>query len=171
MCYINIYLYMHKVGVGLMLVALSLAFVFLPNNLAFPYFGLFSLYFPSSMLQNTVSLSDSQDTVNALYWVKDNMPDDACLLVHRVFYGWASLTMDGDKLIHYGYDAPETAAQELEENGAEYQLYLIWWVNGSGWHGQANVSSAFGQVYNSNRIAIFTYNNDSYSSVSYIENQ
>ena len=157
---------MYKVGFGLMLATLSLAFVFLPNNLAFPYFGLFSLYIPSSMLQNTVSLSDSQDTVNALQWVKDNMPSDARLLVHRVFYGWASLTLNGTQLIHYGYDTPETMAQELEESGSEYHLYLIWWVNGSGWHGQANVSSAFSQVYNSSRIAVFTYNSTAYSSSS-----
>jgi hypothetical protein len=156
----------HKAGVGLMLATLSLSFIVLPTNLAFPYFGLFTLYVPSSMLQNTVSLSDSQDTVNALEWVKENMPDDARLLVHDVFYGWASLTLDGSQLISYGYNNPEAMAQKLEENGSVRQLYLIWWVNGSGWHGQPTVSSAFMQVYNSSRIAVFTYNDSAYLSTS-----
>ncbi len=155
----------HKAGVGLMLATLSLSFIVLPNNLAFPYFGLYALYVPSSMLQNTVPLSDSQDTVNALNWVNENMPSGARLLVHDVFYGWASLTFEGSQLIPYGYDNPETMAQKLEENGSE-QLYLVWWINGSGWHGQPTVSSAFRQVYQSGRIAVFTYNNSAYFSTS-----
>jgi hypothetical protein len=147
----------HKAGIGLMLATLSVSFMVLPNSLAFPYFGFFTLYVPSSMLQNTVSLSDSQDTVNALQWVKNNMPSDARLLVHDVFYGWASLTLDGSQLIPYRYGDPETMAQKLEENGSEYKLYLVWWINGSGWHGQPNVSSPFRVVYESGRIAVFTY--------------
>jgi hypothetical protein len=155
----------HKAGIGLMLATLSLGFIVLPNNLAFPYFGLFSLYVPSSMLQNTVPLSDSCDTANALEWVQNNLPSNACLLVHDVFYGWASLTLDGSQLIPYGYENPETIAQNLEENGSRYQLYLIWWVNGSGWHGQPTVSSSFRQVYESGKIAVFTYTS-SYQSTS-----
>ncbi|MBN1245713.1 hypothetical protein JXA31_08995 [Candidatus Bathyarchaeota archaeon] len=155
-----------KAGVGLLLAILSLSFIVLPNNLAFPYFGLYTLYMPSSMLQNTVSLSDSQDTVNALNWVNENMPSDARLLVHDVFYGWASLTLDGSQLIPYGYANPETTAQKLKENGSEHQLYLIWWINGSGWHGQPTVSSTFRQVYESGQIAVFTYNADAYFSAS-----
>jgi hypothetical protein len=152
----------YKAGVGLMLATLSVGFMILPNTLAFPYFGLFTLYVPSSMLQNTVSLSDSQDTVNALQWVRNNMPSDARLLVHDVFYGWASLTLDGSQLIRYGYGNPEAMAQKLEENGSVYHLYLIWWINGSGWHGQPTVSSAFRQVYESGRLAVFTYNTSAY---------
>jgi hypothetical protein len=147
----------HKAGIGLMLATLSVSFMVLPNSLAFPYFGLFTLYVPSSMLQNTVSLSDSQDTVNALQWVRNNMPSNGRLLVHDVFYGWASLTLEGIQLIRYGYGNPETMAQKLEENGSEYKLYLVWWINGSGWHGQPNVSSPFRVVYESGRIAVFTY--------------
>jgi hypothetical protein len=148
----------YKAGVGLMLATLSVGFIVLPNNLAFPYYVSYPTYVPTSMLQNTVSLSDSQDTANALQWVRNNMPSDALLLVHDVFYGWASLTLDGGHLIPYGYGNPEATAQKLDENGSEYPLYLVWWVNGSGWHGQPTVSSAFRQVYASGRIAVFAYN-------------
>jgi hypothetical protein len=149
----------YKVGAGLILATLSVGFMLLPNNLAFPYFAMFPLYVPTSMLQNTVSLSDCQDTVNVLQWTKANMDDDACLLVHKAFYGWASLALDSDQLIHYEYDNPETTAQKLMEDGLHYQLYLIWWVNGSGWYDQPTVSSAFGEeLYKSGRIAVFKYN-------------
>jgi hypothetical protein len=155
-----------KLGVGLMVATLSLGFMILPNNLAFPYFAAFPLYVPTSMLQNTVSLSDCQDTVNALQWARNNLPRDVRLLVHDVFHGWASLTLDGDQLISYGYGNPETLAQKLEENGSEYPLYLIWWIDGSGWHGQPTVSSAFLEVYESGKIAVFTYNTSAYFSAS-----
>jgi hypothetical protein len=89
--------------------------------------------------------------------VRNNMPIDARLLVHDVFYGWASLTLDRGQLVLYKYGDPEMTAQELVENGSEYQLYLIWWVNGSGWHGQPTVSSAFREVYESGRIAVYKY--------------
>jgi hypothetical protein len=147
----------HRLEVSLLLVTLSLGFIFLPNNLAFPYFAIFPLYIPTSMLQNTIPLSDCQDTANALQWVRTNMPSDARLLVHDAFFGWASITLDSNQIITYGYDDPTVTAQKLEENGSRYQLYLIWWINGSGWHGQPTVSSAFGEVYESGKIAVYAY--------------
>jgi hypothetical protein len=152
----------HKVAAGLMLGMFTVGFMFLPNALAFPYFVLFPVYVPTSMLQNTIPLSDCQDTVNALNWVGNNLDGDARLLVHDVFYGWALLTLNDSQLIPYGYDKPETIAQKLVENSSGSQLYLIWWVNGSGWHNEPTVSSAFGEVYESGRIAIFTYNSGAY---------
>jgi hypothetical protein len=154
----NIKLNAYKAGVGLMLAILSVGFIALPTNSPFPYYVAFTKYVPTSMLQNTVSLSDSQDTANALQWIQNNMPSDAHLLVHDAFYGWASLTLDRSRLIPYGYDDPEGTAQKLIENGSENPLYLIWWVNGTGWHGQPTVSSAFRQAYKSGRIAVFIYN-------------
>jgi len=149
---------LYKLGFGLMLATFSLGFMFLPNSLAFPYYGPFSSYMPTSMLQNTVSLSDCQDTVNALQWIENSVDDDARLLVHDAFYGWASLTLDGDQLIPYGYDNPEAVAQELVTNGSESPLYLIWWTNENGWHGQATVSSVFKEIYESGKVAVYCYN-------------
>jgi hypothetical protein len=157
--FVSLRSYRHKMGFGLLLGALSLCFIFLPNNLGFPYYAAFPLYVPTSMLQNTVALNDCQDTVNVLEWAKTNMPDEGRLLVHRAFYGWASLSFNADQLISYNYDDPEVIAQKLMEDGFDYQLYLVWWINGSGWYGQPNVPSAFGgSLHESGRIAIFTYN-------------
>ena len=157
----------YKAGVGLMLAILSVGFIALPTNSPFPYYVAFPKYVPTSMLQNTVSLSDSQDTANALQWIQNNMPNDGHLLVHDAFYGWASLTLDRSQLIPYGYDNPEATAQKLIEHGSEYPLYLIWWVNGTGWHGQRTVSSAFRLVYESGRIAVFIYNDSVLNTAAY----
>jgi hypothetical protein len=153
---------LYKLGFGLMLATLSLGFIFLPNSLAFPYYSSFQLYMPTSMLQNTVSLNDCQDTVNVLQWMKTSVDGEGVLLVHNAFYGWASLTLDDERLIRYGYERPEVVAEELVANGSVSSLYLVWWVDGKGWHGQSTVSSVFGEVYESGNIALYTF----YSGVS-----
>jgi hypothetical protein len=143
-------------GVGLILVTLSVSFMVFPNNEAFSYFGNFPQYIPKSMLQNTVQLSDCQDTTNALIWAKNNMPTNSNLLVHHVFYGWAELNFDSNRLIPYYYGNPEETAQKIA-NSSSSQLYLIWWVNGSGWYGQPTVPELFKELYHSGNIAIYNY--------------
>jgi len=156
--FVNLRLNRYKACFGLLLVTLSLSFILMPNNLAFPYYAAYSNYMPSSMLQNTVALIDAQDTANAIQWAKNNMTNNSQLLVHDAFYGWALLSLDCDQLIPYGYADPETIAEKYNENLSVSSLYLVWWINGSGWHGQPNVSSSFQQVYKSGKIAIFFYN-------------
>ena len=141
----------------MILTILIVSFMVLPNNAVLFYYDAFPTYVPKSMLQNTVPLSDCQDTVNALQWLRDNMPNNSRLLVHDVFYGWASLTLNSSQLISYGFGNPEIVAQELEENDSVFSLYLIWWVNGVGWYGQPSIASTFRQVYQSGRIAVFTF--------------
>jgi len=147
----------YKVGMGVVLATLSLSFLVLPYSLAFPYFSFGSVYTPVSMLHNTMPLSDCQDTLNALQWAGNRMDNSSRLLVHDAFYGWAMLTFDREELLCYGYDNPASYAQVLVENGSQCQMYLIWWVNGSGWCGQPTVSSVFEEVYTSGRIAVYAY--------------
>jgi hypothetical protein len=85
------------------------------------------------------------------------MNNNSRLLVHDAFHGWASLTLDSNQVIPYGYANPAAYAQSLVDNGSKDQLYLIWWVNGSGWNGQPTVSSVFNQVYVSGKIAVYAY--------------
>jgi hypothetical protein len=140
---------------------LSLGFmVMTPENPSF-YFkaGLFNGYIyqiPSSMLQNTVSITDCRGTADALQWFKGNLDEDAVLLTHRAFYGWALLTLKGDQVVLYEYDNPEIKAEMLVQEGRN-RLYLIWWISGQGWYGQPAVPAAFQEVYRSGRISIYAY--------------
>jgi len=147
----------YRIAVGLMLATLTLGFIALPNATPFPYYTLFPYYLPTSMLQNTVPSIDNQDTVNALQWLRSNMHDSERLLAHDVFYGWSLLTLNRSQVIRIGYENPEKIALETVQNSSFHQLYLIWWTNGNGWHGQPTVSSAFEEVYESGRIAVYTY--------------
>jgi hypothetical protein len=146
-----------KLGVGLMLATLSLGFMVLPNNLAFPYYALFPLYVPTSMLQNSVPLSDCGDVVKVLKWVEANVGDDGVLLVHDAFQGWAFLYLNNDvRVVQYGYASPEEAARVTFGSG-HVKVYLVWWVSGEGWHGWVSLPSCFVEVFRSGRIAAYEY--------------
>jgi hypothetical protein len=145
----------YKIGVATILIILSVSFFASPNNYAASYYGNFPSYVPKSMLQNTVPLSDCQDTVNALVWAQNNMPNNANLLVHQAFYGWATLTININRLIYYGFNNPVEMAQN--KSSSSNVLYLIWWVNGTGWYGQPNLPESFIELYHSGNIAVYNY--------------
>ena len=147
----------YKVGVGAILVVLSLSFLVSPNSGAASYYGIFPSYVPKTMLQNTIDLSDCKDTLNALVWAKNNMPSDGRLLAHEAFYGQAILTLHENQLIPYYYATPTQAIDQLKASNQSNSLYLIWWINGTGWYGQPTVPSAFQELYRSGNIAIFNY--------------
>ena len=140
---------------------LSLGYITMTPEKPFLYFNPehFNSYvyqIPTSMLQNTVSITDCQDTTNALQWFKDNVNSSALLLTHTVFYGWALLTLNNNQVRNYEFDDPVNAATAAAQEGHS-QIYLIWWVNGKGWYGQPTVSSSFHEVYQSGKIAIYSY--------------
>ena len=149
----------YKVFAGFILATLSMFFIVLPYDSSFAYFALFPTYVPRSMLMNTVPQSDCQDTANAMQWASHNLPDDSRLLVHSAFYGWASLSLNADQIIPYGFNNPDVVVQELMKNSSSYQYYLIWWTNRSGWFGQPELSSDFIPIFQMGKISIFRFNN------------
>jgi hypothetical protein len=148
----------YQVAIGFVLIALSASFAVLPRSLALPYFSVFPYYGTTSLLNNTVPLSDCQDTVAALGWASNEMNETSCLLVHDAFYGWAILDVGDDKLLPYGHENPVTIAKELIENGSRHQLFLIWWIDEIEWYNQSPVTPSFEQLYRSGNIAIYAYN-------------
>ena len=151
------YKLVYKIAVCALIAVLSVSFIVLPNSGAISYFGGYPTYVPKSMLQNTMQLSDCQDTANAILWTKNNMPSNGHLLVHEAFYGWAELKLDNNRIIYYGFGNPEDAARQSQENNSSNPLYLIWWVNGTGWYGQPTVPASFKELYHSGNIAIYQY--------------
>jgi len=136
----------------------TVGFITMPYEYGFPYFAIpqYQVYVPSSMLQNTVPLSDCQDAVNVLQWLKNAMNGNARLLTHTAFYGWAILMLDESQIVYYEFGNPDKVARDLAQLGYD-EIYLIWWVNGFGWHGQPTVSSSFREVCRSGRIAVYVY--------------
>jgi hypothetical protein len=140
---------------------LSFGFIFMTSENPFVYFNpqyvnYYEFQIPSSMLQNTISITDCQNTANALQWFKTNENSSAILLTHTVFYSWALLTLKQDQVRDYEFDAPDHAALIAVRAGYS-QIYIIWWTNGRGWYDQPTLPSIFHEVYHSGDIAIYNY--------------
>ncbi len=102
---------------------LSFGYIFMTPQQPFlyfnpAYFNSYSYQIPTSMLQNTISITDCQDTANALHWFKDNENSSSILLTHTVFYSWALLTLNESQVRKYGFDAPDKAAMAMAQEGA-----------------------------------------------------
>lgn len=142
---------------------LSFGYVILTPQKPFLYFNpnylnSYEYQMPTSMLQNTISITDCQDTANILHWFKNNVNASSLLLTHTVFYSWALLNLNESQVKSYGFDDPEKSALETSHEGYK-QIYLIWWINGQGWYGEPTLPSSFHEVYHSGKIAIYLYNN------------
>jgi hypothetical protein len=140
---------------------LSLGFILLPPEYPLPFFNpqfsnAYVYQMPTSMLQNTLPLTDCKDTINALQWLKINMTGNSVLLSHRAFYGWTISNLNKNQVVLYEYDNPLDAAKTVNQT-EHSRIYLVWWVNETGWYGQPTVSPSFHQVYNSGKIAIYIY--------------
>lgn len=140
---------------------LSFGFVFMNSKEPFYYFSpsQFNKYpnqIPSSMLQNTLPVSDCQSAVLAFQWFKNNVSNTAILLTHTAFYGWALLTLNQNQVRNYGFGDPATAAMTVAKEGYT-QIYVIWWAKDQGWYGQPSLSSAFQVVHQNGEIAIYCY--------------
>ncbi len=141
---------------------LSFGYIFMTPQQPFSYFNptyfnSYSYQIPTSMLQNTISITDCKDTVNSLLWLKDNANNSSILLTHTVFYSWALLTLNATQVKNYEFDPPDAAARAVAQE-EHSQIYLIWWTNGHGWYDQPTLPSSFTEVYYSGEIAIYSYN-------------
>jgi hypothetical protein len=142
-------------------IILSFGFIFATSEKPFTYFNpsqfnYYAFQIPSSMLQNTISLTDCQGTSNAIQWFKDNSNSSSLLLTHTVFYSWALLTLNESQVRNYGFEEADKAAMAAAQEGHS-QLYLIWWGKGQGWYSQPTLPSSFQEVYQSGKIAIYNY--------------
>jgi len=146
----------YQVVAVVVLASLTAGFVLLPSQYPLPYYTGYLHYVPSTMLSNTVSLSDCADTVSVVSWASNHINKEGGLLAHDAFYGWASLVLSQDRIVPYGYGSPESAAKQVLKNGYS-QLYLIWWVDGKGWHGERTVPASFEELYRSGSIGLFKY--------------
>lgn len=144
---------------------LSIGFATMPPEKPFPYFSSsaangYISQIPSSLLQNTISISDCRDTTNAIAWFKNNINDSSLLLTHTAFYSWALTTINEDRIVNYAFGDPVATATTLAREG-HTQIFLVWWINGHGWYNLPTVPFPFEEVYHSGNIAIYRYDSTS----------
>jgi hypothetical protein len=145
-----------------------------PEN-AFPYFSQYNPYLveiPSSMLQNTLSISDNPSLVACFDWLNNNTSVSSVVVSHEALYNLALIYMpsrlivpvlQGPSMYFYVENGSVLAGQMLStanesSAGGHVKVYTVWWVSGDGWYGIRSLPSGFEEVYYSGKMAVYLYN-------------
>lgn len=173
--------YTPKIGaIALFLCILVLSSFYLtttPEN-ASPFFSTYNpsiSYIPSSMLQNTISISDNPSLVNCLNWLSDNTNPNSSIIVHYSFLDLLKIYAPNRHLIPVGLetytlisphnetifaDSMVEAAKQASAGGNN-SVYTVWWSSGSGWYGIQSLPMQFKAIHQDGRIAIYIFDQNS----------
>jgi hypothetical protein len=142
---------------SVILVVAAAMYIAVPAQTALPYYAAFPGLLPTSMIQDSVPVSDMASLRIILDWVQVNMHPETVLITHQAIYGWARAYLpSNDQIINYRYSDPLEGVKMAVSKGYSSVL-MIWWVNGSGWHGQPYVPSGFVPVTTEGNMAVYSY--------------
>lgn len=144
-----------RTGWILLLLVLFVGYAGLQAESAFPYYAYFV---PTSMLQSTVPLHNSQDVVNSFQWLSANIQPGYTIMALNPIYGWAREYFTGNAVV-IGY-APGTtfdaALHQTLEMG-NTRIYTVWWANGQGWYSDPTPPAGFVLQHQSGQFGVFLY--------------
>jgi hypothetical protein len=141
----------------MILVTLSILYIALPAQRAMVYYSVFPGLLPTSMVQDSVSMSDMPSVRAMLDWVAVNSGPNTVLITHQAIYGWARAYLPATThIVNYAYSTPLDGVT-LARSAGYTSILMIWWVNGSGWHGQPDVPSGFVPLVEGGSIALYAY--------------
>ncbi len=64
-------------------------------------------------------------------------------------------------IVNYEYSSPLVGVETARLQGYSSSL-MIWWVNGSGWHGQPTVPMGFTAQVQKGNLAVYSFNDTYY---------
>jgi uncharacterized membrane protein YhaH (DUF805 family) len=146
-----------------------------PPEHPFSYYSQYNPYLnqiPSSMLQTTVSVTDTPGIVNCLTWLNQTASQTSVVVTHYAVHDWAAIYLDGTTTLIstpvalLGTSPQREAAfaqtmldsaRQASVNGT-VNVYTIWWIPGAGWYHIPTLPSDFVEVYRSGRMAVYSYN-------------
>ena len=117
-----------------------------------------SKYSPTTMMRNTVSLSDVPNLATVFAWADQNLDNKSCLLVKDAFVDWAKI-FSSTNIMVFNYENQDVLAGFNYARNLNYtDVYWVWWDNGIGlqWYGQI-IPSYFVPVYQSGVLVIYKY--------------
>ena len=141
----------------LALLLFSALYITLPAQDAFTYYTMFPSFVPTTMIQDSVPLSDMANLRTCLNWVAAHMGPDDALITHQAIYGWARAYLPNtDHIVNYGYSNPLDGVSIAVSSGYS-NTWVIWWTPGLGWHGQAYLPTGFAIVFQNGDMAVYNY--------------
>jgi hypothetical protein len=139
----------------LLLLILFTGYAGLQAEAAFPYY---SYFVPTSMLQSTVPLHDSQDVVNSFRWLSANIQPGSTLMALEPIYGWAREYFNGDaSVVGFASGTTFEAALHKTLDMGNSRVYTVWWANGQGWYSDPSPPAGFVLQYRSGQFGVFLY--------------
>jgi hypothetical protein len=134
-------------------------YIALPAQRAMVYYTVYPELLPTSMIQNTIPLSDLGNLRSLLDSAASRINSGTVLITHQAIYGWARAYLPSlnNQLINYQYNAPLSGVEIARSEGYS-SILMIWWIDGSGWHNQPNVPSGFSVLVQNGDLALYTYN-------------
>jgi len=138
-------------------VSMAVLYLVLPANIAMPYYTQFPDFVPTSMVQNTVPSYDMENLVQALIWVANQSRFDMALITHQAIYGWARIYFPySGQIVNYYYANPLEGVHRAQSLGFS-SIYLVWWMNSTGWYGMPSVPSSFVVVHETGNFDVYKY--------------
>lgn len=142
-----------------------------PEYQVFKYFGEwnnYKQYIPTSMLQNSVSLLDTENVIKAMKWFNEKIDKNSSILVlHAAMNDWARIFILKTKIVKISdirlssqvkEDLIKKLIQFSEENvKSGNEVYTIWWIKGKGWYEISELPSQFKEIQHFGNIGIFQY--------------
>ena len=128
-------------------------------------------YFPSSMLQNMISIQDNPSLVDCFNWINNNASTDSAIVMHYALYYLAEIYIPNKAIVNvlnpisiYEHLQNQTTLVDDMINASSFALhdgnssvYTVWWVNGRGWYDIPSLPSNFMQVYRSGELAVYEF--------------
>jgi hypothetical protein len=137
----------------------AMLYIALPAQQAMVYYTAYPELLPTSMIQNTIPLSDLGNLRSLLDSAAARINSRTVLITHQAIYGWARAYLPSlnSQLINYQYNAPLSGVEMAKSEGYS-SILMIWWIEGSGWHNQPNIPSGFSVLLQNGDLALYTYN-------------
>jgi len=159
----------------ILLLSLSGFYLVMPPEKQISFFSTdnpYLAFIPSSMLQNTISITDNPGLVNCFNWINSNASVNSVLVIHYALQALAGIYVKNTTMVPVSQgpsmwnniqnenalaagmvDAAQTAIRDGNSSA-----YTVWWVSGKGWYDIPSLPAQFIEIFHSGNMAVYSFN-------------
>jgi len=138
-------------------VLLGAVYLFTPFLMVNDGFGIYS-FSPASgyfTFAPTVPYQYVDGTIQAVQWLKGNMQDNSCAVLHKAFVPWSTYYLENSQNV-VGYVNDVELAVDMASQKGYNPVYLVCWNENIGWYG-LYVPEGFVELQSFSRTSIYKY--------------